>query len=673
MLALRADIRRAGLDTLSGRKSARSRVLLIAGRPGSGRTALAEELVRRVADEYPDGVLRARLSTADGTPVPLEQTARRLLGALGVPAVPGSAEDDLTEAARGALAGRRAVLLLDDVPGADQVDALLPDAPDSLVVAVARGPLTGIPDVRPCALGGLDLRAAIGLLTQFAGATRVTCDPTAADALVELCGGQPAALVIVGGWLAARPEASVADAVRRLRELPPPTGEPDQAGQPLARAFELAYGALPASAARLLRLLVLAPGCAADAHTASALAGCSLATARTTLEDFAALGLLRRRGVRPEAAQYEVPGCLEPLMRARLDTHERQAEQRLARARMLERTVRQLQACRLAVAPPGSAGRRKLNDLPRTLRFGSPGSAADWLQARLPALPDAARLAAEDGELDTLARRLVSALAQALTAHRGAVGAAPELYGLHELLLGAARRRGESGEAAAALLNLGDLDVRAGRARQALTRYREALEAARTAGDPVPTGRALESMGRTYQELGDWHRAADWYGRALELRLARREPADEARLYGRLGAVHGRAGRWAEALRDWRAAAAVCRRVDDLSGYARALGHVGEAQERTGRPREALRTCLEAIGHARKLKDARLQAAVSLRIAHLLDGLGDREAALGYRSAAGRLLARQRPPLPGQQPPDGRDPAPTPEAAYETSGKTAND
>lgn len=38
---LRADIERAGLDTMAGRKSGRARVLLIAGRPGSGRTALA--------------------------------------------------------------------------------------------------------------------------------------------------------------------------------------------------------------------------------------------------------------------------------------------------------------------------------------------------------------------------------------------------------------------------------------------------------------------------------------------------------------------------------------------------------------------------------------------------------------------------------------------------------
>lgn len=69
---LREDIARTGLDTLSGRKakSPRARVLLVAGRPGSGRTALAEALVREIADDYPDGVLKVRLTAPTGRPSP---------------------------------------------------------------------------------------------------------------------------------------------------------------------------------------------------------------------------------------------------------------------------------------------------------------------------------------------------------------------------------------------------------------------------------------------------------------------------------------------------------------------------------------------------------------------------------------------------------------------------
>ncbi|MER0243481.1 hypothetical protein AAHZ94_15955, partial [Streptomyces sp. HSW2009] len=105
LAGLRADIDRTGLDTLAGRKAPRSRVLLIAGRPGSGRTALAEAFIARVARDYPDGVLRAQLTAPDGEPVPIGRSARDLLVALGVGAAPGADEDELTEAWGGG--GRR--------------------------------------------------------------------------------------------------------------------------------------------------------------------------------------------------------------------------------------------------------------------------------------------------------------------------------------------------------------------------------------------------------------------------------------------------------------------------------------------------------------------------------------------------------------------------------------
>ncbi|HCA84166.1 MAG TPA: hypothetical protein DEQ61_00855, partial [Streptomyces sp.] len=200
--SLRADIGRAGLDTLSGRKSARSRVLLIAGRPGSGRTALAEEFARTVAADYPDGLYRVRLAEPGGAPVPLEDIARDLLGRLGGTAPAGAGEDELAEAVRHALAGRRCFLLLDDAADPEQVHELVPDAPGSLVVAVSEGPLTGVPDVRPCTLGGLAVGAAVELLARYAGSTRVTVDPQAAESLVEECAGRPAALLLAGGWLA---------------------------------------------------------------------------------------------------------------------------------------------------------------------------------------------------------------------------------------------------------------------------------------------------------------------------------------------------------------------------------------------------------------------------------------------------------------------------------------
>ncbi|MGW8850431.1 tetratricopeptide repeat protein [Streptomyces xiamenensis] len=635
---LRADIDGAGLDTMAGRPAPRSRVLLVAGRPGSGRTALAEEFAQEqlATGRYPDGLLRARLTDPGGEPVPLERVTRELLTALDVPAPAGADEDDLTDVLRTALAGHRALLLLDDVKDAGQLAELIPDTRDCLVLAVSRGPLTGIPDVRPCTLGALDPSAALSLLRRGAGEIRITVDPTAADRLIVACGGLPAAVVLVAGWLAMRPESTIAEALAKITR-PDDADGLGGAEDPVALAFRLVYAALPSGAARTLRLMALAPSGVLDAHTVAALTGCALGAARGALDNFALLGLVRPAPPGGERGEYRVPGALDPLLRTLLRTRERPAEVLLARARMLERAVRRLRACQAVTEPLGSPARQWLSGLPAALRFEDPADAARWLAARLPALTAAARMAVADGgDLDTLARRLIGALAGALLAHRDRDGAAPELYRLHELVLDVATRRDLAGERAAALLGLGDLDLAAGRPVLALERYRAALDAARAdrGGPDGPlAARALESVGDTYAELADWQRAADWYGRALAIQQSRDEPAAVARLHGRIGAALTRTRHWTEALRAWRAAAAAHRRGGDRLGQAAALADLATVQEYAGRPQEALRSGEEALRLAGEAGDPELAVQVRLLLARMAERMGRMAQAARYRAA----------------------------------------
>ncbi|WP_232792260.1 tetratricopeptide repeat protein [Actinacidiphila yeochonensis] len=567
---LRAEIRRPGLSAVrGGRAAARVRVLLVAGRPGTGRTALAVRLAHDVAGDYPDGRFFVRLTDDAGRPVPPARTAAALLRALGVL----DAGADPAGRWRAEAARRRLLLVLDDVPHADQLDGLLPDAPGCLVVATAAGPLSGVPDVRPCVIGGLDAAAALEVLVGRIGDTRVTNDPRAAEALVHELSCHPAALRMAAAWLAARPRTSLADAVARLRAAsdtpftrrtaaeepgsvlepipetsPEPTAESRRPAAPgvLVRAFRTVHADLPAPSARLLRALVLAPAGSIDAHIASALAGCPPETAARALDALEDAALLAPGS---GAGLYRLPECLVPMLDALLYTSERPQDIRLARARMLERTVRLLEAARPALtgAPADTAPAGGI-------RFASAAAAGQWLRARRPALVAAARTAVDDGELDTLARRLVAALVLALRADPGADPGAVDRYLLHTLALTVAERRGLVREKAAALVHLADLDAEAGRTEQAAAGYRKALDAARAADDTEAEGRVLEALGGAHLERGDLPRACDWFGRALALRQARGELLDQARLHARTGAVLVRLGRYPEALRAWRAA-----------------------------------------------------------------------------------------------------------------------
>ncbi len=638
MAALRADIDRPGLDTLRGLPAATCRVLLVAGRPGSGRTALAVRLARSVAARYPDGVLFARLTGPDGAALPVERVAGELLRAApGQPA--GAGAEDPVAALRSACRGRAVVLVLDDVAHPDQVLPLLPAGQEGLVIATAEGPLPGVPDVRPCTVGALDPEAGVELLAHAIGEIRVTVDPIAAAALCEACEGNPAALRLVGGWLATRPRASVPDATRALREAAARETGP---GGPAERAFRMVHDTLPPAAARALRLLAFAPAGLVDAHVLSALAGTTMEAARETLFDFTAHGLLH-----PDPAGFHrVPGWLAPLLRAAARTGERPADVRLARARMLERTVRLLRSCRAAAEPDGPPAARRQEEPPNAVRFPSRERAAEWLAGRLPALLEAARVAVADGELDTLARRLLVSLVRVLDLYgegdgdREGNGSAPGpgRYEAHALLLAVAERRGQGRDKAAALINLADLDMAAGRPKDAVVRYRSALHEIRGAADSLTAGRAMEALGAAYLEVGDPERSTDWFGRALALRQTRGEAAEVARLHGRLGDLHSEHGQFVIALREWRCAAAVCRRLRDLSGYATALGESARVQRLAGNLDEALRSGHEALRWARQADDGRVEAAVLLGMADTLDRLGDPAGARLQREAARALL-----------------------------------
>ena len=282
---LRADIDRAGLDTLSGRKAPRARVLLIAGRPGSGRTALAEELVAAARRRLPRrGAARPAHRTRrhpgpHRTHRPRPARRPRRAGARPAPTRTSSprrsARPSPTAGPCCSSTTRR---------DAEQVDPLLPDAPDCLVVAVAERPAHRHPR-RPALHArrpGHRGRASNSSPVR-AGPVRITVDPRSAESLVEACAA-PARRARAGRRLARR---AAQGRRRRPRQAACATG-PRRAPRPRAGLPATSYASLPAPAARILRLLALAPAGHVDPHTASALAGCSVSAARTTLDDFVA-------------------------------------------------------------------------------------------------------------------------------------------------------------------------------------------------------------------------------------------------------------------------------------------------------------------------------------------------------------------------------------------------
>ncbi|WP_158071973.1 tetratricopeptide repeat protein [Kitasatospora sp. CB01950] len=596
----------AALTVAAGRPSVgRGRLLVLAGRPGSGRTALAVRWARSVAGDYPDGLLYARMSAPDGTRVGSGRAARMLLDQLGeqpgLALLPGAAEEDpACEALRDALGSRRALVLLDDVRDTGQVWPLLAEKTGSVLLATTSGPLTGIDGIDPVILGGLEHRVSVDLLSELVGGTRISCDPVGAAELAEACANRPAALRLAAGWLRSEPRLPVTEAAERLRRPPEQSRErsreeaaeqadtvPVVEGDPLRGAFEPAYRRLPAARARLLRLCTLAPGQQVDLRTASALVGCPAPEAGAGLAALAELELLERE---PSAAdgteRYRVPGRLYGRLLELRTEVDRPSELELARARLLERLVRLVDSARLLLDP--AAGPNP-DPLPGPLRLRSAAHAGQWLLGEREQLLAAVADAVGQGDLDGTAGRLVAALLRALPLTGEAAPA--DLHALHESVLKVAERQGSPRRAAAALLNLGDLQADADRWEQAAERYRRAVELSRGAGDEAGCARALEAVGHCHRALGDPLRAADAYGRALALRQAVGDQVTEARLLVRLAEAHIALRRFEEALREYRSAAAVLRRLGEAEGERQVAALAARLREHLGQ--EGLRPLSE--------------------------------------------------------------------------------
>lgn len=189
---------------------------VISGRGGVGKTTLAIHAAHRLAPQFPDGQLFARLSQ-HGVPEAPHDVLGRFLRAYGIAAqdIPEGTEER-AETYRDHMADRRALVLLDDALSESQVFPLLPGTSQSRVIVTSRRPLAGLPAAVRVRLMPFSENSARELVARIAGRARVDADLDATVALNEACGHLPLALRLAAARLSAHPHWTVTDLIARL-------------------------------------------------------------------------------------------------------------------------------------------------------------------------------------------------------------------------------------------------------------------------------------------------------------------------------------------------------------------------------------------------------------------------------------------------------------------------
>ncbi|MFF0449964.1 BTAD domain-containing putative transcriptional regulator [Streptomyces sp. NPDC004609] len=283
--------------------------VVIGGLPGVGKSTLAVHWAHQAAARFPDGQLYVELGGFDPVRHPLDppEALRGMLVSLGVPAggLPDT-EDALVDLCRKLMAGRRALVVLDDAAGSDQVRRLLPATPGCLVLVTSRHALSALVScgARRLRLHVPPAREAEHVLARRIGPARVAAEPAAVREIVARCGNLPLALATLAARAVARPHFPLAALAGELRA----GGGLDAFPAGVRTAFQCSYQPLPTEHAGLFRLLSRHPGPRITPASAAALTGLPLIEVRARLGALSSVHLLTEE----EPAHY----TLHPLLRS---------------------------------------------------------------------------------------------------------------------------------------------------------------------------------------------------------------------------------------------------------------------------------------------------------------------------------------------------------------------
>ncbi|MFG1870109.1 AfsR/SARP family transcriptional regulator [Micromonospora arborensis] len=553
-----------------------ARIQLIDGMAGSGKTALAVHVATALAGKYPDAQLYIDLhGHSERTPLTPAAAVATLLRQLGVPAerVPTN-QDDRLALWRTELAGRRALVVLDNAASADQVTPLLPNGSQCLILITSRRRLVGVDEGRPSSLPVLDTDEAIELLGLVAGVSRVAAEPEAAAEVVRRCGHLPLAIRLAGARLAHRPRWRIADLAERLSTRPDPLAEFEAGERSVGRAFALSYAQVSPTAQRAFRLLGLHPGVRFDNSVAAVLAELPLPEAQDLLDELVDAHLVEEA----EPGRYRLHDLVREYARTLVAEPERAVERRDAIGRLLDHHLHVASAIarttELSAAYSLLATAEPIRpDL--VTRVAQQGRA--WLDENLAAWTTLVRLAEAEGFLSQCWQ-----LARAGWHAQFEGGRLDELIETHTVGLRAAEELGDERALATMLNYLASAHYRLGNFPESIRLMERSLAIFRRLGLRNDVRNTLGNLGTSYAANFEFRRARECYDAGAALARQMRDKEALANVLNNLSITLLLWGRHDEALRTARRLLGIAREIGDPRRIGNAFGHLGMVRHRMG-------------------------------------------------------------------------------------------
>lgn len=633
------DTMLAELDALTHPDHSHSRVVLITGMPGVGKTTLATHWAQQNRDRFPDGQLYLDAGAyGPDSPVDPVDAIDRFLRALGVPPdqMPLTAEQR-RDHFNAILSDRRILVVLDNVRDSTHARALIPRSETSLTLVTSRNRLSGLTirdGVRTVTVTPLSEPESVALLTHVVGTARAHAEPQPLQTLAHLTGGLPLAVRIVGEHVAERPRASIADLAGELRDHLLDMAPDDDEAACLPTVFAWSYNALRLSAQHLFRHLTVHPGSSISAEAAAAILGSDVIRAESLLNTLAKAHLITH----DTARRYRFHDLIRRFAIERAAADDGQETIR-AQRRLLDWYLLSAAGAAVVLVPEWPP----VPDLPtphdiHPKKFLTDVDAMTWCETERENLCAVAKWAAHHGfdrhgwqipgvvyeifdrygsQDDILQlNRIAVASAERDGHEEGRIGTLNNLgatyFSMHDFDRAAAifvsgrdlaRVTGRLGEENFCSNNLASTYLRVGNIAQAIAIYEHVLHDCRRLDDAAGEAATLHNLGEAYLQLEQYSQATDRYTRALAIRERIGSLRGRGHTHGGLGALYLATGNLRLALHHCHVAVSIHSRTKDQTAHCDVLLTMTEVHHRLGNAQEAARAAQEALRISDELAD----------------------------------------------------------------------
>jgi tetratricopeptide (TPR) repeat protein/transcriptional regulator with XRE-family HTH domain len=608
-------------------------IAVVTGTAGVGKSTLVTHWAQQIRDRFPDGQLHVNLRGFDPekTPVPPAEAVRGFLDAFEVPRHRFPAGPDAqTNLLRSLLSGRRVIMVLDNARDSDHVRPLLPGSPGCLVLVTSRSQLPGLIAVEGARFVPVELLNADesrALLAGRLGDEKVAAEAAAVDEIVKRCAGLPLALAVVAARAATRPHLPLTAVTAELRESSSQLESLASAypGVDVRAVLSWSYALVSAPAARLFRLLGLAPGPDIGTAAVSSLAGAPVFEVRPLLAELVGAHLVTEQ--KPD--RFACHDLLRAYARELVDA-DPAPDRMAATRRVLDHYLHAAHAADESLNPPrGPIALAEATDGVTTEPIDDRSRALAWFAAEHQVLVAAVEHATRAGH-DAHAWQL----AAACVSYFDLRGCWYDWTRTQQVALRATRRLGDRFAEAHVQRFLGGAATRLGRFLDARVHQSRALQLFGELGDPVNQAYTHRSLGWIAEQEGDNRTALRHDLRALDLFRRSGHRGGVANTLNSVGWCHAQLGDHERAIEDCERALALLDELGDLPGVAMTLDSLGYVHRLLGRHAQADQLYRRAQALFVTLGDRHNEAVTGANLGDNRHEAGDPEgAAAAWQSA----------------------------------------